>query len=132
MADTELVCVSSTYSVPLPLRARPVGARMSAALFALQGKSVPITVLLLSFGGDPALRARSRRTTVQFPVTGTPSWVVMLPPRALDTNTSADVALDFTVRSQGPTMSGLVIVSATVPWSFSTMRQPGGTCAGTH
>src|SRR5580700_8143318 len=115
MADTELVCVSSTYSVPLSLRARPVGARTSAALFARQGKPVPIMVVLVSFGGDPALRARSRRTTVQFPVTGTPSWVVMLPPSALDTNTSADVAFDFTVRSQGPTMWEFVMVSATVP-----------------
>src|SRR5271170_676245 len=130
MADTELIIVSSTYSVPLPLRARPVGARMSAALFARHGKSVPITVLPVSFGGEPELRARSRRTTVQFPVTGTPSWVVVLPPSALDTNTWADVALDFTVRSQGPTMSGFVMVSATVPWSFSTIRQPAGSRPG--
>ena len=72
MADTELVSVSSTYRVPLPATARPVGARTSAALFARHGKLVPITVLLLSCGGDVGLRARSRRTTVQFPVAGTP------------------------------------------------------------
>src|SRR5580658_5043991 len=78
MADTELVIVSSAYSVPLLPSARPVGARMSAALLARHGKSVPITVLLVSFGGDPGLRARSSRTTVQFPVTGSPSWVVVL------------------------------------------------------
>src|SRR6516162_10727164 len=115
MADTELVIVSSTYSVPLLPRARPVGARTSAALFARHGKSLPTTVLLVSFGGDEGLRARSRRTTVQFPVTGAPLWLVVLPPRALDTNSSADVALDFTVRSQGPTTSEFVMVSATVP-----------------
>src|SRR3984957_3973279 len=54
----------------------------------------------------------------------------MLPPRALDTNTSADVALDFTARSQGPTMSGFVMVSATDPRSFSTIRQPAGSRPG--
>src|ERR1700722_12926699 len=126
MADTELVIVSSTYSVPLPARARPAGARTSAAWFARHGKLVPITVLLASLGGDVEVRASSRRTTVQFPVTGTPLRVLVLPPRALDTNTSADVAPDVTARSQGPMMSGLVMVSATVPWSFSTMRQPAG------
>src|SRR6202522_4433788 len=124
IADTELVSASSTYSVPLLPRAMPVGARMSAALFACHGKPVPMRVLLASLGGDPALRTRSRRTTVQFPVTGTPSWVVRLPPSALDTNISADVALDLTVRSHGPTMSRFVMVSATVPRSFRTMRQP--------
>jgi len=73
MAETVLVSVSSTYSVPLRPSARPVGARTSAALFPRHGKPVPITVVPVSRGGDAALRARSRRTTVQFPVTGTPS-----------------------------------------------------------
>jgi hypothetical protein len=88
---------------------------MSAALFARHGKSVPITALPVSFGGDAGLRARSRRTTVQFLVAGTPFWVVVLPARALDTNTSADAAVDFTVRSLGPVMSLSVMVSFTVP-----------------
>src|SRR3984885_9276744 len=130
MAEPELVIVSSTYSVPLPPRARPVGARTSAAWSARHGKRVPITVLPVSFGGDPALKARSRRTTVQFPVTGAPSWVVVFSPSALDTNTSADGALDFTVRSHGPTMSRLVMVSPSAPRSFSTMRHPAGSSPG--
>lgn len=60
MADTELVSVPSTYSVPLSPKAMPVGARMSAALFARHGKSAPITVLPVSFGGAAGLRARCR------------------------------------------------------------------------
>src|SRR3974377_975001 len=130
MADTEFVSVSSTYSVPLLPTARPVGARTSAALFARHGKLVPITVLLATVGGEVALSVRSRRTTVQFPVTGTLWCVLVLPPRALDTNNSADVASDFTVRSHGPTMSLFEMVSATAPWSFRTMRQPAGSRPG--
>jgi hypothetical protein len=55
---------------------------------------------------------------------------VILPPSALETNSSADDASDFTVRSQGPTMLLFVMVSATVPWSFSTMRHPAGSRPG--
>src|SRR5580704_10887356 len=87
-----------------------------------------MTVVLVSIGADVALRARSRRTTVQLPVTGIP--VLVLPPRALDTNTCADVAVDVTARSQGPTMFLLVMVSTGVPWSFSTIRHPAGSRPG--
>src|SRR5580693_319875 len=89
-----------------------------------------MTVVLVSIGADVALRARSRRTTVQLPVTGIPVLVLVLPPRALDTNTCADVAVDVTARSQGPTMFLLVMVSTEVPWSFSTIRHPAGSRPG--
>src|SRR5271154_880489 len=89
-----------------------------------------MTVLLVSIGADVELRARSRRTTVQLPVTGVPVLVLVLPPRALDTNTCADVAVDVTARSQGPTMFLLVMVSTGVPWSFSTIRHPAGSRPG--
>ena len=63
---------------------------------------------------------------MQLPVTGVPWLVVVLPPRALETNTCADVPVDVTARSQGPTMFLLVMVSTGVPWSFSTIRHPAG------
>src|SRR6266851_2070953 len=59
-------------------------------------------------------------------VTGVPLRVLVLPPRALATNTSADVAVEATARSQGPTMFLLVMVSTGVPWLFSTIRHPAG------
>src|ERR1700678_300835 len=89
-----------------------------------------MTVELVTTGGEVALRVRSRRTTVQLPVNGTPWSVEVLPPSALDTNSSADVAFDLTARSHGPTMSLLVMVSTGVPWSFSTMRHPAGSRPG--
>src|ERR1700728_1731062 len=84
----------------------------------------------MSAGGAEGLSERSSRTTVQLPVTGIPWSVEVFPPSALDTNSSADVAVDFTAMSQGPTMSLLVMVSTGVPWSFSTMRQPAGSRPG--
>src|SRR5580658_1344288 len=85
-----------------------------------------MTVELVSTGGDVALSAMPSRTTVHLPATGTPLWTLVLPPRALETNTVADVALDVTARSHGPTMREFVMVLTGVPWSFSTIRHPAG------
>src|ERR1700729_4639504 len=85
-----------------------------------------MTVELVSAGGAVALSARSSRTTVHSPATGTPLWELVLPPRALDTNTVADVALDVTARSHGPVMWEFVRVLTGAPWSFSTIRHPAG------
>ena len=52
---------------------------------------------------------------MQLPVTGVPLLVLVLPPRALETNTCADVAVDVTARSQGPTMFLFVMVSTAAP-----------------
>ena len=67
---------------------------------------------------------------MQLPVTGVPLLVLVLPPRALETNTCADVAVDVTARSQGPTMFLFVMVSTAAPWSFSTIRHPAGSRPG--
>ena len=67
---------------------------------------------------------------MQLPVTGMPLLVLVLPPRALETNTCADVAVDVTARSQGPAMFSFVMVWTTVPWSFSTIRHPAGSRPG--
>src|SRR5580692_304973 len=56
--------------------------------------------------------------------------MLVLPPRALDTNTCADVAVDVTARSQGPTMFLPVMVWTGAPWSFSTIRHPAGSRPG--
>src|ERR1700689_5200227 len=85
-----------------------------------------MTVELVSTGGAVALSARSSRTTVHSPATGTPLWTLVLPPRALETNTLADVAVDVTARSHGPAMWEFVIVVTAVPWLLSTIRHPAG------
>src|SRR5215467_3966211 len=89
-----------------------------------------MTVVLVRAGGAVALSERSRRTTVQLPVTGTPWSVLVLPPSALETNSSADVALDVTAMSHGPSMFLPVMVFTGVPWLFSTMRHPAGSPEG--
>src|SRR5262245_31918617 len=89
-----------------------------------------MTVELVIAGGEAALSAKSNRTTVQLPVTGTPLSVLVLPPSALETNTSADVALDFTAMSHGPAMFLLTMVLTGAPWLFSRIRHPAGSTAG--
>src|SRR5580658_7817628 len=89
-----------------------------------------MTVELVSIGGAVALSERSRRTTVHLPATGTPPATLVLPPRALETNSAAVVGVLETARSQGPTMSLLVMLSTGVPLSLSTMRQPTGLSPG--
>src|SRR5208282_6914737 len=89
-----------------------------------------MTVESTSTGGAAAVSARSSRTTVHLPATGTPLWTLVLPPRALETKTAADVAVDVTARSHGPTMSEFVMVFTGEPWSFSTIRHPAGSRPG--
>jgi len=55
---------------------------------------------------------------------------LVLPPSALDMNTSADVALDFTAMSTGRRCFLLVIVLIGMPWLLSTMRHPAGSAVG--
>src|SRR3984885_3897626 len=89
-----------------------------------------MTVELVRLGGAVALSARSRRTTVHLPATGTPCLVLVFPPSALDTKRVALVGVDEAARSHGPAMSWLVMVSTGAPGLLSTMRKPTGSPPG--
>src|ERR1700722_15619659 len=85
-----------------------------------------MTVVPVTCGGVVEESDRSNRTTVQFPATGVPLSVEVLPPRALDTNSDAVVGVDSTVMSQGPKTFLLLMVSTGVPLASRTMRHPAG------
>jgi hypothetical protein len=67
-------------------------------------------------GAAVGLSDSSMRAIVQLPATGPPLVAVLVfPPSALDTKRVAVLAVTCAVRSHGPTMSSLVIVSTVAP-----------------
>src|SRR6202167_2486581 len=82
----------------------------------------PILVTARSFGGLFQYVRTSSRSTV--PLFTTAPFAATVPFSTLVTNRSASRPLPRAAMSHGPLMPWPEMVSRTVPWLFSTMRQP--------